>query len=632
MVHQKIWRGRQWPIRLVGYAEPLNDGATPHGHSIPVGVRVSEVLGASVDLQGLLRVVGQHLYSSPEVALRELVQNAHDSAIRRALEEESPPKPEIRVVARADEGTLRFIDNGAGLTHDEIVNYLATIGSGKTRELRNVSGSENLIGQFGLGFLSAYAIADRVVVHTTSHTEPTTSHTFSSRDGQRFTLSAEDPREVGTEVVLHLKPEHAALAQSQVVRRLLTRYCCLLPIPVLAPTAVNAEPPPWRRDLANVTPFRQKKMYLDFAQAYEGRFRPIACIPVEPSPVGAIRGVLWIQDGASYASSDNRNISLFVRGMLISDDLRDLIPRWAGFIGGVLECDHLHPTASREDVQRDEAFAAAVTTLREVLIRGLRNLAETDPEAWSMLRLRHNEALLGASLADPRLFEVLKDTLTIPNSREDLTLPEIRKQSNGRLVQSTSSRLGVPLWFRSLDAPLIAGHRFGVAPFVAHWAQHEGVEVIRLGDGSEGQLMEAVDLEPAEQQALHTLFARPETAILAVRFAPTTLSAVLLEDSDARLKQRLEGDDASRRIAHGILSLARDVTQSIEARPIYRLYVNLDNPLVDRAVRDGDTQIAALVTSFAELTSNLAGDPTSALTAQQDALMHLLARDLREHP
>jgi molecular chaperone HtpG len=593
---------------------------------------VSEVLGASVDLQGLLRVVGQHLYSSPEVALRELVQNAHDSAIRRAIEADGPPKAEIRVVARADEGTLRVIDNGAGLTHDEIVSYLATIGSGKTRELRDASGSADLIGQFGLGFLSAYAIADRVVVHTTSHTDPAIGHTFSSRDGQRFTLSPAEPREVGTEVVLHLKPEHIALAQAEVVRRLLTRYCCLLPIPVLAPTAVNAEPPPWRRDLSGVTPFRAKKLRLDFAQAYEGRFRPIACIPVEPSPACPVRGVLWIQDGASYASSDNRNISLFVRGMLISDDLRDLVPRWAGFLGGVLECDHLHPTASREDVQRDEAFAATVTYLREVLIRGLRTLAEEDREAWSMLRLRHNEALLGASLADPRLFEVLKDTLTIPTSREPLTLPEIRRQSRGRLIQSTSSRFGVPLWFRSLDAPLIAGHRFGVAPFVARWAQLENVDVVRLGDGSERELIEAVDLEPVDQDALQTLFDRPKTAVVASRFEPTTLSAVLLEDSDARLKETLEDDEASRRIAHGILSLARDVTQGIDARPIYRLYVNLDNPLVDRAVRDRDPHLAAFIHSSAELTSNLAGDPTPALTTQQDALLQLLARAPQEHP
>ncbi|MCB9686210.1 MAG: ATP-binding protein [Alphaproteobacteria bacterium] len=587
---------------------------------------MSELLGASVNLRGLLQVVGQHLYSSPEVALRELVQNAHDSAVRRSIEDEAAPEAQIRVVARPDEQTLRFIDNGAGLTRDEVVQYLATIGSGKTGELRSTHSADALIGQFGLGFLSAYAVAHKVVVHTTSHAEPDLSHTFTSLDGERFTLSPGPPRAVGTEVVLHLKSEHAHLARVDVVRQLLARYCCLLPIPVLAPTPVNAEPPPWRRDLDGLTPFRIRRIRLDFAEAYEGRFRPIACIPVEPSESVPIRGLLWIQDGASYASSDNRNISLFVRGMLISDDLRDLVPRWAGFVGGVLECDHLLPTASREDVQRDASFSATVAHLREVLIQGLATLADREHEAWAMCRTRHNEALLGASLADPRLFEVMRDSLTVPTSHGALTLPEVRQRSDGRLLLSPTSSSAVPLWFRTLDAPLIASHRYGVSPFVARWAQVEQVRTIQLGSGDEGALLEAVELPPDEGARLERCFVREQTAVLPARFKPTTLGAVLLEDQEVRLKRTLEADDASRRIAHGLLGLARDVTRRIDGAHLYRLYVNLDNPLVARALHHDDAQLAAYVVSFAELGSHLDQDLTEALSAQQDALLNILAR------
>lgn len=593
---------------------------------------VSEIFGASVDLRGLLQVVGQHLYSSPEVALRELVQNAHDSAIRRSLEDDDAPAPQIRVVARPADRTLRFLDNGAGLTHDEIITYLATIGSGKTRELRETLASDALIGQFGLGFLSAYAVAEKVVVHSTSHTAPNACHTFTSHDGQRFTLAESPPREVGTEVVLHLQPAHAHLAEPDVVRRLLSRFCCLLPIPVLAPTAVNAEPPPWRRDLEGLTDFRIRRLRLDFAEAYEGRFRPIATLPVEPTDDVPVRGLLWIQDGASYASSDNRNISLFVRGMLISTDLRDLVPRWAGFVGGVLECDHLHPTASREDVQRDAAFSDTVAHLREALIQGLRSLADQDPEAWSMCRTRHNEALLGASLADPRLFDVLRDSLTVPTSRGPLTLPQVRRQSDGRLILSPSVASSVPLWFRSLDAPLIAGHRYGVAPFVSRWAQAEQIEPIQLGNGDERALLEVVQLEPDERARLQARFARDQTRVEAARFTPSTLCAVLLEDPEARLKQTLEADTASRRIATGLLALARDVTRRIEADHLFRLYVNLDNPLVRRALDHDDAQLAAYVLSFAELSSPLDQDLSEALAVQQDALLHLLNRPSEATP
>ena len=94
----------------------------------------------------------------------------------------------------------------------------------------------------------------------------------------------------------------------------------------------------------------------------------------------------------------------------------------------------------------------------------------------------------------------------------------------------------------------------------------------------------------------------------------------------------LEDDDASRRIAHGILSLARDVTRNIEARPIYRLYLNMDHPLVERACRTSDPHLAAWVQSFAELTSSIEGDLSAALTTQQDALLHLLACGPPETP
>ena len=83
------------------------------------------------------------------------------------------------------------------------------------------------------------------------------------------------------------------------------------------------------------------------------------------------QGLLWIQDGGTYGTSDNRNLSVFLRGMLLDDDARDLLPSWAGFVGGVIESNRLTPTASREDLQRDDHYAAIQHALAEALIAGL---------------------------------------------------------------------------------------------------------------------------------------------------------------------------------------------------------------------------------------------------------------------
>jgi molecular chaperone HtpG len=121
-----------------------------------------------VDLGGLMAVLGQHLYSTPVVALRELVQNAHDSLRRRRLED-GEWRGEGRIGVQGDpaRGILRITDTGAGLTDHEIHAYLATVGVSYTRSLRERTQSEELMGLFGLGFLSAFVLAEEVTLRTT---------------------------------------------------------------------------------------------------------------------------------------------------------------------------------------------------------------------------------------------------------------------------------------------------------------------------------------------------------------------------------------------------------------------------------------------------------------------------------
>ncbi|NEL42086.1 MAG: molecular chaperone HtpG, partial [Xanthomonas perforans] len=91
----------------------------------------------------------------------------------------------------------------------------------------------------------------------------------------------------------------------------------------------------------------------EFAARFERNFEPLCCMPVRAEEGSDAVGLLWVQDGATYGTSDNRNLSVFLRGMLLDDNARELLPPWAGFIGGVIESNRLTPTASREDLQRD---------------------------------------------------------------------------------------------------------------------------------------------------------------------------------------------------------------------------------------------------------------------------------------
>lgn len=560
----------------------------------------AELRTTQVDLSGLMMVLGGHLYSTPAVALRELVQNAHDSIVRRRLEQGEAP---ARIEVRAGPGELAVIDSGAGLTHDEIVSFLATVGAGYTRGLRAASASEELIGFFGLGFLSAFVVADEVIVHSTSASAPDEGWLYRSRGGERYSLAPAPPREVGTEVRLRLKPDFHELLLPGTLESLLSRYTALLPIPVFyGDKAVNDEPPPWREP--EESPVRALRRRLDFAARFERRFEPLCTFDLAADSSTDLRGLLWVQDGASWATSDNRNLSVFVRGMLLDDDARELLPAWAGFVGGVVESARLTPVASREDLQRDAAWEAARERLRETLVEGLAALPRRSPEAWRRVRNRHGEALLGAALADPRLFSALADELLVATSEGDRPVGALRRE--GRIYVSGARHGGFEeMLFRALKVPIADGSRYGVLPFLRHWADARGAVVVELGtEAGNRHVFREIDAPARDRAILERCLGGADRRLVCASFRPVELPLVLVPDREAELKRRIEDDAADKRISTAALGLARLYTASITRETPLTLYVNLDNPAIAALIQadvPADHPAARLLRALAAL-------------------------------
>ena len=561
-----------------------------------------------VDLEGLMKVLGDHLYSTPMVAVRELVQNAHDSCERRRIEAGEDFEP--RIVVRADPAakTLMIEDSGAGLTDEEIQQYLATVGAGYTRTLRQREqggdASSSLIGYFGLGFLSAFVVSERTEVWTCSYQAPDQAWRFSSRDGQTYSLDAAPARDVGTRVTLHLREQHQALANPLAVRRLLLRYACLLRHPIHCPLdssasselvaslgeAVNGEPPPWRDD-RELSEVRRRKLALEFAGRFETEFEPLCTIGVgENNPDAEVRGLLWVQDARTYGSSDNRRVWIFVRGMMISDDARELLPRWAGFIGAAVEGLGLTPTASREDLQRDAAYDRTQVQLLDALVDGLAEIARNEPASWRRILSRHNEALLGAAICDDRLFALIAEQATLPTSQGDLGLARILERSHGKIYVSQAERGGFEeLLFRALSVPVVQARRYGALAVARRWAERRGIPLVMLGTTTGEQALfhkvDDDDLPVGAPDRLRRAFAAEQgtdVEVVLSRFAPSHLPFVLVPDREIELKQRIEADNADKRISTAALGLARLFTSNIEQRAPVRLHLNCDCPAIAR--------------------------------------------------
>ncbi len=572
----------------------------------------SELLTTSVDLSRLIAILGENLYSTPAVVVRELVQNAHDSCVRRELQKPGSFEPRITVTADPARGTFSVEDNGAGLTRQEIIDYLATVGAGYTRRLRETTRHAELVGAFGLGFLSAYVVSSLVSVSTCSADEPANAWQFRSLSGETFTLEPGEPRAPGTRVTLTLRERFATLALPETVEGLLRRYCSLLRVPLsMAEGPPINITPPWRdRD---ISPFRERRSKLDLAQRFEKRFAPLCTIDLAPTTGLDLAGLLWVQDGATYGTSDNRNLAVYVRGMLISDDMRDLLPRWAGFVGGVVETTALVPTASREDLVKDATYHAAARAIEEQFIAGLASVAQRQPEAWRRTLARHNEGLLGAALCDPRLFALLADELTVPTSEGDLRVPELLARGDGRIHVSPGDDGGVEqVLLRALKVPVARGARYAVLPFLTRYAAERRGEVVQLGTaGGNKRFFPEARVTDEERARLEACFGEPGRKVVPSRFAPPELPLVPVANEEARLKERLEDDASDRRISAAALTLARNFTRGIRRDERSYLYVNLDSPAIAallRAPGEAGRRPARLLRVLAGLLSGTDGE------------------------
>ncbi len=477
-------------------------------------------------------------------------------------------------------------DNGSGLTHDEIVQYLATIGIGYTRVLRQKTASENAVGYFGLGFLTAYVVADKVEFITTSYQTPDQGWAYSSKNGQQYHLKEIAAQPVGSRVILHLKDDFSDLADVDFLYFIIRKYCCLLPIDIYInddDAVVNNIEVPWRFDANKVPELRLQKALQNFAKLFDHDYEPLAVFPIESKDGAAFNGIVWVQDGAYYANSDNRVTSIFIRGMHITDQCKELLPNWAGFIGCVIDSAALTPTASRESIKDDELFNSIKQKVAQALIDKLMSLASEAGPTWRRIVSRHNQSLLGAAVSDQYLFTAMFDKLSLPTSLGDLTVGEIIKRSTEERIHITMEANGgyEQLVCHSLGVPIVYGFRYAVNQFCKLLADKQGFKLVTLGSADSAKdLFPPTEVDAAVNESLTSYFSEPDASVVITRFEPRCLPLVKVMNQDALLKKRVDSDAMDEHIGNAALMLARDFTNNLEVAENCVNYVNVDNELI----------------------------------------------------
>jgi molecular chaperone HtpG len=332
-----------------------------------------------VDLRGIIDLLSHHLYSSPRVYARELLQNAVDAiTARRALQPDAPGEIVIEPVGSSG-GTFRISDTGIGLTEREVHDLLSTLGRTSKRDDLGFA-RQGFLGQFGVGLLSAFLVAERIrLVSRSAKGGPAVRWTADAAGNYEVEVvgGADDPTSadsdipVGTtiELVPHRDSEH--WLELDVVKALVTEYGELLPVTVrIGDEVVTHGELPWVEDA------------LSYGERVLG-VRPFDAIPVEVPAVG-LRGVAYVLPRGVHPGA-RQSHRVYLKRMLVGDSIEGLLPEWAYFVRCVVDSTSLRPTASRESLYQDETLLAVREELGRQVRDWLVRLDATSPERTQAL-------------------------------------------------------------------------------------------------------------------------------------------------------------------------------------------------------------------------------------------------------
>ena len=405
-----------------------------------------------VDVAGVIQIMGTSLYSRHDAPLRELIQNAHDAVLRRRQLDLSYKG---RIDIRQDKAhrTLTFSDDGIGLSPDEAEKYLGTLGIGVTGLLKGhhpdsetadvVGSGDGLIGQFGIGLFSAFLLAERLVVES-RRSDCADGVRWSAGEGTEIELSSIDRTSPGTTVTIHLKPRFQAWAEDpNLVEAAVKEYADFLPIPIF----LNDQPT--RLNVIQVAWFEPSPDREAIELELQGYFHetPLDVIPIRVERQGGAFGALYVTPQRTPGFGGEPVVTTTIRRMVISRHTTDLLPMWASFLRGVLEVGECVPTASREDLVRNDAFQRVRGQLEDVLFAHFERLADKQPDAFHAIIAWHRYTFAGAALNDVRLRRLLSRTYRFPTSHGLLTFQEIHARSPADPLFETAH--DVVVWYNT---------------------------------------------------------------------------------------------------------------------------------------------------------------------------------------
>ena len=442
----------------------------------------------SIDSENIFPIIKKWVYSDHDIFVREMVSNGCDAITKLKKldmmgEYELPEgyKPKIEVIVNPEEKTMKFIDNGLGMTAEEVEEYITQIAfSGATQFLekyKDKTTEDDMIGHFGLGFYSAFMVADEVQIDTLSYKEGAAPVHWASQGGTEYEMQEGNKTTVGSEITLFLNEDSLEFANEYRAREVLEKYCSFMPVEIFLSKA-NAEPeyetideedlldtdevvehieeekkegeegepkkkvkivkrpvsisdihPLWAKNPSECTKDEYiafyRKVFMDYKE-------PLFWIHLNMDYPFNLKGILYFPKINTEYDSIEGTIKLYNNQVFIADNIKEVIPEFLMVLKGVIDCPDLPLNVSRSALQNDGFVNKVADYISKKVADKLTGMFKTDRENYEKYWDDISPFIKFGCLKDEKFGEKMKDSMIYKNlDHKYLTLEDVIKESKG---------------------------------------------------------------------------------------------------------------------------------------------------------------------------------------------------------
>ncbi len=395
----------------------------------------------SINSENIFPIIKKWLYSDHDIFYRELISNGCDAVTKLKkldmMGEYALPegyKGRIEVIADAGQKTLTFVDNGLGMTAEEVEEYINQIAfSGAAdfiEKYKDKSNSDQIIGHFGLGFYSAFMVADEVHIDTLSYKDGAVGVHWECDGGTEYSMEDGDRTEVGTTITLFLNEDCLEFCNEYKAREVIKKYCAFMPTEIYLkkageekePELLNETAPLWTRHANDCTDEEYKEFYRKVFQDYK---EPLFWIHLNMDYPFNLKGILYFPKINTEYDSIEGTIKLFNNQVFIADNIKEVIPEFLLLLKGVIDCPDLPLNVSRSALQNDGFVKKIAEYITKKVADKLSGMCKTQKDEYEKYWDDISPFIKYGCLRDDKFCERMNDYILFKTINDKyLTLPE----------------------------------------------------------------------------------------------------------------------------------------------------------------------------------------------------------------